>query len=107
MKESEMIKKMAAEDESDNDYRALNWQRKIQRAKRNELFEEKWLPKLLKNEVVVTHYAISQNKYEICYLENGVQETISFFPKANKILIHRLNKWIFPGLPYIIKKFKL
>ena len=104
MKESERLKMEADKDDSDNDFRCLNWARKIQRAKRKEKFEEKWLPKLMRNEVVVTDWG---NKYVICYIENDTQKTVDYYPKANKSLIRHLNKWVHPGLDWIIKQFNL
>jgi hypothetical protein len=105
MKKSEQLRLRA--EEADNDFAALGLETDALREERKERFEETWLPKLLKQDVVVTHYAHPQNKYEICFIEDGLQITVDYFPKANKVLIRHKNKWIKPGLRWIVQKFKL
>jgi predicted urease superfamily metal-dependent hydrolase len=105
MKKSEAYRQRAQE--ADHVLAALGLHTKAVREERKERFEEKWLPLLLEKEVVVTHFANPQNKYEICFMENGTEEVVDYFPKVNKILIRKSNKWIKPGLRWIVKKFKL
>lgn len=59
MKESERLQREWDQDESDNDYRALNWDRRIKRSTKREAFEEKVIPLLIKKGYVVE---IVQNK---------------------------------------------
>jgi hypothetical protein len=105
MRKSEIYRQRAQE--SDNVFAALGLHTKALREERKERFEETWLPKLLEKEVIVTHFAIPQNKYEICFIENGTEKIIDYFPKANKVLVRSQNKWIKPGLKWIVQKFKL
>ena len=105
MKKSEIYRERAQE--ADHVLEALGLHTKALREERKERFEETWLPKLMRQDVVVTHFALPQNKYEICYMEDGVQHTIDYYPKANKVLIRSKNKWIKPGLRWIVQKFNL
>ena len=107
MKKSEIY--FGKAQEADTLYEALGLHTKAIREERKERFEETWLPKLMQKEVIVTHYGLPQEKYEICFIEMNTQkqETIDYFPKANKVLIRSQNKWIKPGLKWIVQKFKL
>lgn len=96
MKESEFYRLGIAKD--DNDLRALGNYTKVLRCERKEVFEEKWLPKLKK---VVFSVAYRKNgSYTFQHPKYGF---IDYFPKANKLLIRRKNKWIKPGLKWIVK----
>lgn len=76
-----------SEDDSDNDFRALNYLRKIARAERKESFEEYILP-LLKLKYPVENRG---NDYEIITEKYG---RIIFYPKANSLLFIKENNWI-------------
>jgi hypothetical protein len=96
MKKSQELYKQA--NEEDNDLKALGLYTKSLREGRLENFKQSYLPLLLKKDYEVAEY---NNKYTIdTYSEFGV---LDFFPKANKILIRKDNKWIKPGLQWIIK----
>lgn len=101
MKKSEIYHQRA--EEADHVLQSLGLHAKAIREERKERFEEEWLPKLMKQEVVVTYYALPASKYEICFMSNGKQETVDYFPKANKVLIRSKNKWIKPGLRWIVQ----
>ena len=101
MKKSEIYHQRAQE--ADHVLAALGLETKAIREQRKERFEEEWLAILMLKDVVVTKYSIPAEKYEICYMLNGREETIDFFPKANKVLIRSQNKWIKPGLRWIVK----
>lgn len=85
---------LAAQKE-DNDLTSLGLMCKALREKRSEKFLEDWLP------VLKEIYPIVENnsKYTITTQDYGV---LDYFPKANKILIRQKNKWIKPGLKWII-----
>jgi len=102
MKESDRIKKEMMEDNSDNDYRDVNYLRKIERAERKEKFEDKWLQALLQKTNVL--YEARTARYEMFHPRLG---TLYFYPKANRILIRAENKWYSRGLQWLIKNFEL
>lgn len=79
----------------ENDFKSLALQVKALREKRSERFKEDWLP------LLNTMYSIEEQnfKYTIITQDFG---TLDYFPKANKLLIRRDNKWIKPGLRWII-----
>ena len=102
MKESERVRKEMMEDNSDNDYRYVNYLRKIERAERMKKFEDKWLQLLL--EKVNVTYDDKTGKYTMKHKRLG---TLDFFPKANRILVRYENRWISRGLQWLIKNFEL
>jgi len=94
MKESQKLKKEAEQEE--NDLTALGIYGKVLRAERNERFEDKWLRELeLKTEVT--------DRGNGSYSFDSKYGIIDFFPKANKLLIRKKNKWVKPALRFIIK----
>lgn len=95
MKESDKLTQQASQEE--NDSKAFGLYTKALRENRKESFEEKWLNELAKEYRVEIP---SEGKYIIRTERLGVLE---FYPKANKILIRKENKWIKPGLKWIIK----
>jgi len=100
MKKSEQLRIEAASIESDIAY--LGAANKIMREERIERFEDTWLNKLLaKTNVLHDH---KSGKYEMYHEKFG---SIDFYPKANKVLIRKQNKWIKPGLKWLIKNFEL
>lgn len=101
MKKSDEIKEELSKE--DNDLKALGLHTKLNRENRKELFEDVWLPKLQDETDVVID---SENsKYSIYSVVFG---TIDFYPKANKVLIRKQNKWIKGnGLNWLIKHFDL
>ena len=88
--------------EEDNDLKAMGIGKKLIRVERKERFEDGYLPKLEKK-FKVTQDVLS-GRYTFDSANHGV---IDFYPKANKVLIRKLNKWIKPGLNWMIKQFKL
>jgi len=87
MKESERIRKEMNEDDSDNDWRDVNYLRKIERAIRKESFEETLLIGLQKKYKIVNN----GGSYEIFTEKFG---RLIFYPKANSLLITRDNYWV-------------
>jgi hypothetical protein len=64
--------------------------------------KKKWLPKLqatcdVKHDAQVGRYTFEIKDYGV----------IDFYPKANKLLIRKLNKWIKPALGWIILELNL
>lgn len=94
MKKSEKLRQEAARE--DNDFRAMSLMNQGLREERAENFDESYLgPLEAKYDVVLR----SNGSYAITTTVYGV---IDFFPKANKLLIRKDNKWIKPGLNWII-----
>ena len=94
MKKSEQLRQEAARE--DNDFRAMSLMNQGLREERAENFDESYLGPL-------------ESKYDVTLRSNGsytitttVYGVIDFFPKANKLLIRKDNKWIKPGLKWII-----
>ncbi len=100
MKKSEEIRKQLLEE--DNDLRALGIGKQLIREERKERFEDKWLLKL-KEKYAVNHDAQS-GRYTFDVKGLGVMD---FYPKANKVLIRKLNKWKQPGLKWLISQLDL
>lgn len=99
MTNSETLRKLSSEE--DNDIKAFGLQTKALREERIESFEREWLKKLIKSKEILqiigkgTHYEFTLNN----------EEKLDFYPKANKLLIRRINKWVKPGLKYLINKY--
>jgi hypothetical protein len=100
MKKSEELRIEA--DKEENDLKYLGMANKVMREERIERFEEDWLP-LLKEKATV-HYSELLTRY---WIENKKMGVIDFYPKANKILIRKQNRWVKPGLKWLIKNFEL
>ena len=67
------------------------------REKRSKQAEE-WIPTLRENLI-----SMEFNEQSNCYaLEDRVHGRINYFPKANKIYLYRRDKWIKPGLKWLI-----
>lgn len=82
----------------ENDIKAMALHIKALREKRSERFIEDWLP-ILQDKYSVIH---KDHKYTITTQKFGI---VDYFPKANKLLIRQDNKWIKPGLKFIINNF--
>ena len=93
MSKSEEIKKEIEREE--NDIKILSLSTKLIREERNERFEKEYLGKI-KEKYIVTYD--DNHKYTIC----SSKGMIDYFPKKNKLLIRKKNKWIKPALKWII-----
>jgi len=82
-------------EQTDNDLAALGKYTKVLRAERKEKFEEIWLEKLQKQTEVTKRDNGS-------YTFDSKYGVIDFFPKANKLLIRKQNKWKKPALKFIV-----
>lgn len=94
MKKSEEL--ILASQQEENDIKSFALQCKALRESRSERFLEDWLP------VLSLRYSIeyrTNGSYSINTQNHGI---IDYFPKANKLLIRTGNKWIKPGLKWII-----
>ena len=96
MKKSEELHKQA--NEEDNDFKALSLYTKSLREGRLENFQNTYLQVLLKK-----GYEVAEDNYKYTIDTNDKFGIIDFFPKANKLLIRKDNKWIKPGTQWIIK----
>lgn len=83
---------------ADNDLKAMGLFTRSLREKRIEVFENEWLARL--NEVV----DVEERDNGSYSFYTDAYDTIDFYPKANKLLIRKENKWIKPGLQWIVKK---
>ena len=99
MKKSEKLRIEAEQEE--NDLKALGLHTKVLRQKKNEDFEEKWLPRLEANHICQKG---TNQSYVIYSTRFGV---IDYFPKANKALLRRKQRWIKPALQWIVKNLIL
>jgi hypothetical protein len=98
MKQSEILKKEF--DKEDNDLKALGIFRKVLREERMEKFEENWLEKITSSPNI-TQYQMRDGGYIFWFKDGNI---VDFYPKANKLLIRKQNKWIKPGLKWLISK---
>lgn len=94
MKKSEEFIRQSQEE--DNDIKSFALLCKALREKRSEKFVEDFLP------VLSTQYSIFLRKNESYSIITAKYGTIDYFPKANKLLIRKDNKWIKPGLKWIV-----
>lgn len=99
MKTSEQLQHQASKE--DNDFRSLALLTKALRENRSERFIEDWLPVFMRMYPVEARL---NGSYSITTQKFG---TIDYFPKANKVLIRKTNKWIKPGLKWLISNLTL
>ena len=96
MKKSEALKKEAQQEESDFSYMAkLN---KSMREARLERFEDGYAEKLESNNCIVIPFNGSKVVIDTQTEKYGI---VDYYPKANKILIRKDNKWLNQGLRWI------
>lgn len=99
MKTSEKLTQLALEE--DNDIKTFALLCKALREKRSEKFTEDWLPVLSEQYNIELRingsYSINTQKYGI----------IDYFQKANKLLIRSDNKWVKPGLKWIVNNLTI
>lgn len=97
MKRSEELKIQAQSE--DNDLKALGLECKALREHRWENIKQNYIDKFTNNSNILSFI----EKEESFVLDTLSYKRITFYPKANKILIHSTSKWIKPGLSWIIK----
>jgi hypothetical protein len=91
---SDRIKKELSEEE--NDFKAFGLHCKLIREERSDKFEDSYLPKLKDSFKVA--FDANMGKYSIS-TDDGI---VDFYPKANKLLIRKSNKWVKPGLKWLL-----
>ena len=96
MKMSEQLKKEAQQEESDFSYMAK--MNKSIREARLERFEEGYAEKLESNKCIVIPFNGSKVVIDTQTEKYGI---VDYYPKANKILIRKDNKWLTQGLRWI------
>ena len=99
MSTSEELKVLASQEE--NDLKAMGLLNKALRESRSEKFSDKNLIQLKEKGYEVIE---DNGKYTI---KTDVFGIVDFFPKANKLLIRKQNKWIKPGLKWLINNLML
>ena len=100
MKKSEFLKESLLVEE--NDSKAFGIGTKIIREERTERFDENWLFKF--KDKFKDDFRYIEKMF--CWrLMDDKKNNIDFYPKANKVFIHSKNKWIKPGLDYLIKTY--
>lgn len=100
MKESEKITTQANQEE--NDLKALGLYTKAMREERMERFQEHFVPRL-KEKLGDKFWQTDQYSYGFYWKIGECEYTFTFYPKANRLLLHQSNKWIKPGLGWIVK----
>jgi len=96
MKKSEELKIQAQTE--DNDLKALGIYTKILREERFERFKK------YKSELIAKGFSLIENEEQgKITIETKTYGTLDYYPKANKILIRKKNKWNKAGLHWIIK----
>lgn len=91
MKTSEQLKLQSQQE--DNDLKSYSFLIKSLRETKSEKFIEGWLEPLnLRYPITISN---NSTKYTIETQDFGI---IAYFPKANKLLIRKDNKWLKPGL---------
>ena len=96
MKKSEELKQEAQQEESDFAYMAK--MNKSMREARLERFEDGYTEKLEINNCIVIPFNGSKIVIDTQTEKFGI---VDYYPKANKILIRKDNKWITHGLRWI------
>jgi len=76
------------------------------RDRRADMFNEKWLATF--SDKFGQNFMYDEKKY--CYtIQTSNQDnkpwTLDFYPKANKVLIRQENRWIKPGLNWLLDTF--
>jgi hypothetical protein len=99
MKKSEELKIKAQQEE--NDFAYLSKMTKSMREARLERFEDGYAEKLESNNCIVIPFNGQKIVIDTQTNKYGV---IDYFPKANKILIRKDNKWVLQGLRWINDK---
>lgn len=101
MKNSRKLHQEAQQEENDLVY--LGKMNQVLREKRLEKWED-WKDKILTSSYVVIYDEnIGQGKITMVLDKEGLKETtIDYFPKANKLLIRKDNRWIKQGLNWLI-----
>lgn len=95
MKESEKLRELSSMEE--NDIKAFGILCKALREKRSEKFAEDWLEPL---QMIYPVELRKNGSYSITTQKYGI---LDYWPKANKLLMRSKNKWIKPGLRWMIK----
>ena len=95
MKLSEIITKQAQEE--DNDFKSFSLHTKALREARLERFDDYILQLEQKGCIIIPF-----NGSKVVIDTQTKHGVIDYFPKANKLLIRKDNKWIQPGLKWII-----
>lgn len=99
MKESERLHQIA--DQEENDLKYLGLKKKAIREERLERFQD-YIFKLEALDILVAAFDGSKHTIDTQRDEFGI---IDYFPKANKVLIRKENRWITQGLKWIVTTF--
>lgn len=100
MNKSEELNQQANQEE--NDLKALGLYTKAMREERMERFQEHFVSRL-KEKLGDKFWQIDEYSYGFYLTIGNKQFTYTYYPKANQLLIHQTNKWIKPGLQWIVK----
>lgn len=96
MKKSEELRIEA--NKEDNDFSFFNKIKKAKRQEKVEIFEENYLDKILDKGFDVTPFDGIKVTISNVSDEIGI---IDFFPKANRLLVRKQNKWFSNGVNWI------
>ena len=91
--------------EVESDFTAMKIETLIQREQRKELFDERWLHKFkmwLGDEI----YWDDKKQCYTLKIPDGLDIlTMDYFPKGNRLLIPKLNKWYYGGAKYLVNNY--
>lgn len=96
------VQLLIKQSEQSNDLVALGIGRQVIRESRKERFEEDWLA-TFQDKLGKENIAYSAKKG--CWTITVNLEIYEFYPKANKVFAKKKNKWIKPGLKWLINTF--
>ena len=100
MNKIEQLKKELSE--VDNDLKALGIKKKLNREIKNDRFLDHWLPQIqAKTEVNIDP---KMDKYSLKLEKYGI---VDYFPKSNRLLIRKTNKWKDKGIVLLINELNL
>jgi hypothetical protein len=86
----------------ENDLKALGIQKKLTREIKNDKFLDHWLPQIqAKTKVIIDP---KMDKYTLQLEKHGI---VDYFPKSNRLLIRKTNKWKDKGIVLLINELKL
>jgi hypothetical protein len=89
--------------EVENDIIAYSLESAIRREQKKELFEERWLPKFQE----WLHGGVKWDGKKECFTftfeKDKLPVIIDFYPKGNRVLIRKENRWLDNGSQWLIK----
>lgn len=101
LRKSEIISEIAQEVE--DDYKAIELYQRERRERNLETFEERWLPRFKQWLGENIYWDEKKFCYTLQYEWLDAPVIIDYYPKGNKALIRKENRWIHGGLNWLRK----